>query len=140
VDFVSVPHAGGWDHYALEINVRKGGTTHSLQMLQFLTGGLYDAELAQFRTPTGESCSYFATDNLVNPLYRRLTPDDLFEVTGRHGLGFDPSKRQGVVFSLIGAMSEFGKLGLVAIERDRQSAQALFRRTVHVLDEEAARD
>jgi len=28
VDFVSVPQDGGWRHRAIEINLRKGGTTH----------------------------------------------------------------------------------------------------------------
>ncbi|HSN73093.1 MAG TPA: ATP-grasp domain-containing protein, partial [Steroidobacteraceae bacterium] len=39
VDFVSVQEAGRWQHYAIEINLRKGGTTHTMQMLQYLTGG-----------------------------------------------------------------------------------------------------
>ena len=37
VDFVRCRSAGGWQHYAIEINLRKGGTTHPFQMLQFLT-------------------------------------------------------------------------------------------------------
>ena len=28
VDFISVPDGNGWRHYAIEINLRKGGTTH----------------------------------------------------------------------------------------------------------------
>jgi PGM1 C-terminal domain len=44
------------------------------------------------------------------------------------------------VFNLIGALSEFGKIGIVAIDRDRESAHEMFRSTVQVLDEEAARD
>ena len=140
VDFVSVPAAEGWQHYAIEINLRKGGTTHTFQMLQFLTQGCYDAGRAQFLTPDGATRCYYATDNVVNAAYRRLTPDDLVEVTDRHDLHFDAARQCGVVFNLIGALSEFGKIGVVAIDEDRQRAQALFRDTVRVLDEEAARD
>ena len=140
VDFVSVPAAEGWQHYAIEINLRKGGTTHTFQMLQFLTQGCYDAGRAQFLTPEGATRCYYATDNVVNAAYRRLTPDDLVEVTDRHDLHFDAARQCGVVFNLIGALSEFGKIGVVAIDEDRQRAQALFRDTVRVLDEEAARD
>ena len=39
VDFVSVRQGDGWRNYAIEINLRKGGTTHPFLMLQFLTGG-----------------------------------------------------------------------------------------------------
>jgi hypothetical protein len=140
VDFVSVPVEDGWRHHAIEINLRKGGTTHTFQMLQFLTQGRYDCARAEFTTPQGASRSYYATDNVVNPLYRRLTPEDLVEVTDRHDLHFDAARQRGVVFNLIGALSEFGKIGVVAIDEDRDRAQSLFRDTVRVLDEEAARD
>jgi hypothetical protein len=119
VDFVSVPIDGGWRHHAIEINLRKGGTTHTYQMLQFLTQGHYDPERAEFVTPSGETRCYYATDNLVNAQYRRLTPDDLVEVTDRHDLHFDAAH---------------------AIDADRERALALFHSTVQVLDEEAARD
>ena len=138
IDFVSVPRGDGWQHYAIEINLRKGGTTHTFQMLQFLTGGRYDAARAQFLTPDGATRCYYATDNVVNAAYRRLTPDDLIDVTNRHDLHFDAARQCGVVFNLIGALSEYGKVGVVAIDEDRERAQALFRRTVRVLDEEAA--
>jgi hypothetical protein len=37
IDFMSSFENGKWDHYAIEINLRKGGTTHPFIMLQFLT-------------------------------------------------------------------------------------------------------
>ena len=37
-----------WETYAIEINLRKGGTTHPFLTLQFLTGGAYDPERATF--------------------------------------------------------------------------------------------
>jgi len=138
VDFVSVPHGPGWQHHAIEINLRKGGTTHTFQLLQFLTRGRYDAEHAQFVTPSGERRCYYATDNVVSPAYRRLTPQDLFEIAERRDLRFDPASQCGVTFGLVGALSGFGKLGMVSIDTDRDAARRRFRRTVAVLDEEAA--
>ena len=38
--------------YAIELNLRKGGTTHPYLTLQFLTDGVYDAQRALFLTPT----------------------------------------------------------------------------------------
>ncbi|HEV7334292.1 MAG TPA: hypothetical protein VGN63_24885 [Flavisolibacter sp.] len=43
IDFISVKEGEGWKHYAIEINLRKGGTTHPYLMLQFLTCGTYDS-------------------------------------------------------------------------------------------------
>jgi hypothetical protein len=140
VDFVSVPREGGWEHFAIEINLRKGGTTHTFQMLQFLTGGFYDAERAVFVTPTGAQRSYYATDNAMSPAYRRLTPEDLFEIAARRDLRYEPEGQCGVTFGLVGALSECGKLGMVAIDADCDAARRRFRRAVAVLDEEAARN
>jgi hypothetical protein len=140
VDYVSVPRAGGWDHYAIEINLRKGGTTHTFQMLQFLTGGRYEPNSAGFVTPEGATRGYFATDNVTSPAYRRLTAEDLLEIAARRGLGWDPVAQCGVTFGLLGALAECGKLGMVAIDEDPDTARRRFRRAVAVLDEEAARE
>jgi len=140
VDFVSVPLEDGWEHFAIEINLRKGGTTHTLQMLQFLTGGRYDPARAVFVTPSGTERSYFATDNVVSPAYRRLTPDDFFEIAARRDLRSDPVEQCGVTFGLVGALSECGKLGMVAIDADCDAARQRFRHAVAVLDEESARE
>jgi hypothetical protein len=140
VDFVSVERPEGWRHYAIEINLRKGGTTHTYQALQFLTNGRYEADAVQFLTPAGRVRAYYATDNLRSQLYRRLTPQDLFEIAAEHGLLYDPATEKGVVFSLIGALAEFGKVAVVAIDEDTAAAQALFDRTVETMNLEAARD
>ena len=138
VDFVSVPRAGGWEHLAVEINLRKGGTTHTFQMLQLLTRGHYDPQRAEFVTPSGATRCYFATDNVLSPAYRSLTPQDLFEIAAQRDLRFDAASHCGVTFGLVGALSQFGKLGMVAIDVDRDAARRRFRQAVAVLDEATA--
>ena len=46
IDFVVTreQEGGPWNTYAIEVNLRKGGTTHPFLTLQFLTGGNYDPE------------------------------------------------------------------------------------------------
>jgi hypothetical protein len=138
VDFVSVPQDGSWRHRAIEINLRKGGTTHTFQWLQSLTQGRYDVGRARFVTPSGETRCYYATDNVTSPAYRRLTPQDLFEIAEQRGLHWDTASQTGVTFGLVGAIAEFGKLGMVAIDADTAAARRRFREAVAVLDEEAA--
>ncbi len=134
VDFVCVPEGAGWRQYAIEINLRKGGTTHTFQTLQYLTDGDYEAASGLFLTPGGEPRFYYATDNLVKPQYRRLTPPDLVDLAVENGLHFDRVAQQGVTFNLIGAISQFGKLGVVSIASSPQAAEDLYERTVRVLD------
>lgn len=136
IDFLSVPAGEGWRHLAIEINLRKGGTTHPFLMLQFLTDGRYDEASASFQTPTGQERCYYATDTLESPRYRGLTPEDLIDIAALNGLYFHAGQQEGVTFHLIGALSEFGKLGLVAIGADPARAEALYRRTVEVLERE----
>lgn len=138
VDFVSVPRRDGFEHHAIEINLRKGGTTMPFQMLEFLTNGHYEPEHARFVSPTGQPRYYYASDNVDNRDYRRLVPDDLIDVVVSRHLHFDETRQQGVVFNLIGALSEYGKLGMICIADSPGHAEAMFTRTVEVLDEEAA--
>ncbi len=140
VDFVSVRENGRWRHYAIEINLRKGGTTHTFRILQLLTGGAYDRESGLFRTRAGEPRYYHATDNLRSDAYRRLTPDDLIEVAVEHELHFDATSQEGVFFHLIGALSGYGKLGVVCVAGDAPGATRLYDRTVAVLDDAASEE
>ena len=146
-DFVSVRNSGGegegegestaWRHWAIEINLRKGSTTLPHQMLQYLTDGTdgtYDAADATFRTPIGQPRCYDATDNLVNPNYRHLVPQDLIELIVEHRLHDDETRQQGLVFNLIGALSEYGKLGLVCIADTQAAADAQFGAARDLLD------
>lgn len=136
IDFITVPSGNGWEHYAIEINLRKGGTTHPFLMLQYLTGGTYDPETGQFTTADGRTRHYIATDNLESDAYRGLTPDDLIDIAVCNGIHFDAANQSGVVFHLIGALSEYGKLGMVAIGRTPEAAQKLYDETVAILDRE----
>jgi hypothetical protein len=134
VDFICVRDGKTWRHHAIEINLRKGGTTHTFQTLQYLTDGHYDSASGLFLTPQGQPRFYYATDNLVNPRYRCLTPADLIDLAIEHGLHFDRVTQEGVTFNLIGAVSQFGKLGVISIAASADAAEALYRRTVSVLD------
>ena len=139
VDFVVVREKGRWRPYAIEINLRKGGTTHPFLMLDFLIDGAYDRETALYRTPAGEPRYYVATDNLHESRYEGLRPDDLVGIAVEQELHFRGSSQEGVVFHLIGALEAHGKLGMVCIGADRKRARRLYDRTVEILDREGSR-
>ncbi|MDX1605096.1 MAG: peptide ligase PGM1-related protein, partial [Candidatus Competibacterales bacterium] len=136
VDFVACREQDRWRLHALEINLRKGGTTHTYMMLQYLTDGRYDPETGLYRTRNGQPRYYYATDNLHSDAYRGLTPEDLIDIAVEHGLHFHGASQQGVVFHLIGALSEFGKLGMVCVADSEDNALRLQRDTIAVLDSE----
>ncbi len=126
-----------WQCVAIEINLRMTGTTFPLVALEFLTGGTLDADSGEFMSPRGVCKYYFATDTLASPAYRGLLPEDFMEIMVKHGLHFRPADESGVVFHMIGALSQFGKIGVTCIANQPAEADALYNRTRQVLDTEA---
>jgi len=129
---------GDWNMAALEINLRMGGTTHPYLALQFLTGGKLDRETGLFFSHAGNAKYYRATDNLRSESYRGLLPEDVIDILTENRLHYSLATDSGVLFHLIGAVSEFGKLGLTAIGNSREEADALYYSTLEVLDRETA--
>lgn len=138
LDFITVKQGEHWRNYAIEINLRKGGTTHPFMMLEYLADGAFDAESGLYRTPSGQPRYYYATDNLESPAYIGLSPEDLIDIAVCRDLHFHGAGQEGVVFHLIGALSEYGKLGAVCIGASPQAAQDLYGRTQDILAEETA--
>ena len=136
LDFVVVRSNGKWEPYAIEINLRKGGTTHPFLTLQFLTDGTYNPETAIFTAPNGQQKFFVASDHVESPSYRTLTPDDLFDIVVRHDLHFDQTRQTGVVFHMMSALGELGRTGLTAVGNSHEDAKATYQRAVAVLDQE----
>jgi hypothetical protein len=138
IDFVVVRDtAGSWTPYAIELNLRKGGTTHPFLTLQFLTDGRYDPTTALFVTPDGREKHLVATDHLEDSLLCGLRYDDLFDIVARHGLHFDQARQTGVVFHMISCLSEHGRVGLTAVGDTPSQAEATYHRAERILIEEA---
>jgi hypothetical protein len=129
---------GGWDLYAIELNLRKGGTTHPFLTLQFLTDGCYDPEAATFTAPSGRQKFFIASDHVASPLYRVFATDDLFDIAVRRGLHFDQTRQTGVIFHMMSALAECGSVGLTAVGDSHAEAEAFHKKAVAALDEEAA--
>jgi hypothetical protein len=138
LDFVVVRSNGKWEPYAIEINLRKGGTTHPFLTLQFLTDGTYDPDTAIFTAPNGRHKFFVASDHVESPAYRTLTPDDLFDIVVRHNLHFGQTRQTGVVFHMMSALGELGRMGLTAVGNSHEEARATYDRALAVLNEETS--
>lgn len=138
IDFVVARPAGGdWSCYAIEINLRKGGTTHPYLTLEFLTDGRYDEVSGVFQARNGRTKCYVASDHFESDAYRALTPDDLFDFAVRSGLHFSQATQTGVVFHMMSAATEFGRFGLTAVGDTHDEAEQLYERALTGLETEA---
>lgn len=134
VDFIVSRVGDEWDVQAIEINLRKGGTTHPFMTLKLLTKGEFDPDTGLFFSQQGKAKYYKATDNLQRDRYRGLLPNDLMDLIAYNQLHFDTSTETGTVFHLMGCLSEFGKLGLTCIGNSPEDAAERYDRVVDTLD------
>jgi hypothetical protein len=139
IDFLARPEAGRWRLYALEVNLRMGGATHPMLALRFLTHGRLDPATGLFLSPRGQAKYYRASDNVHSEVYHRLVPEDVIEILTEHRLHYSHQAESGVLFYMIGGISEFGRVGAMAIGNSPADAEDTYRRAVAVLDEEAGR-
>lgn len=138
LDFVvTCDEHGSWDTYAIELNLRKGGTTHPFLTLQFLTDGTYDAATGLFTAPSGHHKYYVASDHVEAPGLRTLTPQDLLDIALMRGLHFDQARQVGSVFHMMSALPAHGRLGVTSVGDSPNDAEERYENVVAVLLEEA---
>ena len=138
LDFVVVENAAGtWDDYAIEVNLRKGGTTHPFLTLQFLTDGTYDPDRAVFVAPNGAEKHYVASDHVEIPGLEVFRPQDLLELALLHQFHFDQARLTGVVFHMLSAMPTHGFVGITCIENSAEAAERLYNEMTEFLTDQA---
>ena len=135
VDFLVIRKPGGaWHSYAIEINLRKGGTTTPYLTLQYLTRGQYDPESGLFQTLRGQEKYYVASDHIESEAYRQYTPLDLFDLLSANRLHFDHAGQTGIVLHMMSGVGTYGSVGVTAIDNSPAEAQALYQTFQDVLD------
>lgn len=133
VDFVAIRSGCDWSLFALEINLRKGGTTHPFGITRIVTGGQYDAKQAQFVLDDGTRRYYGATDNLVDANWVGRRPTAVRQQLAQAGCMYDPHVRAGVIPHLLDCLAIDGRMGYTAIGRSREEVTALEDRVATTL-------
>lgn len=143
VDFVSVQQEDGtYKHWAIEVNVRMGGTTLPIMTLNLLCqDGVFNAGTSEFIASDGSPRYYIASDTLRKPSYKGLVIEDLLAIIERHSTEIEWNQRPGApetgaIFHLVTLLSELGKCGVMCVGRSRDEAEELFQRVKEILDQE----
>ena len=139
IDFVCRETDRGWEHYALEVNLRMGGATAPISFLESATGSQYDAAAGRFVDGYGRSLFYKSADRIQSDEYRSLSSGDLLDAADSEGLHFETATGSGAVFYMLGALATVGKLGLVAIDHSPQASDRRYDQTLRTLDTITAR-
>jgi hypothetical protein len=127
VDFVAATDTDGrWQVHAIEVNLRKGGTTHPYAALRNLVPGRYDTAAGRWiANVDGGPRVYSATDNLLDPRWTGLDPAAVIRAVRDAGLEFAHDTGTGVVLFMLSGLAIDGRLGLVAIARTPEEAEDL---------------
>lgn len=137
IDFMMTRTDDGWRDHAIELNLRKGGTTHPFLTLQFLTDGSYDESSGHFFAPNGQRKFYVASDHLEVDGLDRLTPQDLLDIALMKNLHFNQATQTGSVFHMLSAMPTHGYVGVTSVGNSAAEAQDLYNAVVSILTKEA---
>jgi hypothetical protein len=132
IDFFVIPSGGREQVFLSEINLRVGGTTHPFGMARLVTDGRYDAAGGHL-VAAGRAKSYLATDNLKAPALVGRQPQDVIDQVDRLGLGYDHRRRTGATLHLLGALREYGKMGVTCIGDTEEEARRHYRAVVDAL-------
>lgn len=122
----------GWRLWAIEINLRKGGTTHPFQLAASLAGRGIDPDSGLLLASDGRPIFYEAGDAIARPQWRGLLPEQLLDAMVRQGDYLDPTRLQGCIPHRLGALGEHGLLGATVLGRSRHEAAVRMRRLMHI--------
>ena len=127
VDFVAAQRGDGWTLHALDLNLRKGGTTHPFAALRHLVPGTYDVRAGRWVADSdgGPRC-YRSSDAVLDPARLGMDPDTAIEAVAAAGLAFDHDRGVGVVLHMLSALHVDGRVGVTAIGRTIEEAEGLF--------------
>ena len=129
VDFLATRQTAGaeWSLHALEINVRKGATTHPYFWTRILTGCQYDEDLGVLKGPSGEVV-YVSTEYVHSPKLHHLTATEIIDLVRSEDIEFSVSRRSGVLLHMVSSMQAHGKIGATAVAKDHRRAFRLLDR------------
>jgi hypothetical protein len=140
VDFAVARNEGEpWRVYALEMNLRKGGTTHPYAAMRNLVAGQYDAKAGRWLADDGAQRCYVSSDNLVDAGWQGLDPGHLLDSFRSAGLLYDHRVRKGIVPHMLACLAIDGRFGVTAIGETAAEAQSYYDRTRIITAATAAR-
>jgi len=139
IDFVVARHTGEpWSIYAIEINLRKPGTTHPYCVLRNLAPGYYDPATGSYTDDTGQPKFYVASDNVVEENWTGIPEAEVIAALRRAGIWFDSPSRTGVVPHMLSCLAIDGRFGITAIGNTVSHAEELMEATIATMRRLAA--
>ena len=120
LDFLTTEDLNGKiETYLIEINMRKGGTTHPFWSTKFAIDGTVSDKTGKLVCDLGERI-YRSNDNIITQNPNRSLKD-LIQLVRSNKILFNPDTKKGIIFHMLNSYPSLGKLGAVFIgEKDAE--------------------
>lgn len=119
--------------YPIEINLRKGGTTHPFRIAHFLTSAKYNSRQGMLycgKTPI----YYLAMDIIYNKNYKKIGPMELIDLVQKSSVNFNKNTKRGVLVFMPGTIKKYGRFGAICIGHTRKEAERYYKRLIKLVD------
>ena len=113
--------------YPIEINLRKGGTTHIFRIAYYLTGAKYNPKnglLLSDKTPI----YYYALEAFENEKYKGLDPLELINLVSESKISFNKKTNKGALIYMPGMVAEYGKFGSICLGQSPEEAEEYYKK------------
>lgn len=129
IDFlVTSPSGKGSDQvlWAIEINARKGATTHPYFWAKTLTEAKCDLERGLL-TVDGREVVYQASEYVASPLLAGMTGASVLQTITDAGLSYHADTKEGVIVHMLSCAQIHLKIGVTSIAACHESAERYIR-------------
>jgi hypothetical protein len=118
--------------YPIEINLRKGGTTHPFRIAHYLTKSKYKADglLYSGKTPI----YYLSRDLIENKEYKKISANELIELVKGSKIHFNKYSKRGVLVFMPGAITKYGKFGAICIGHSSAEAENYYKKLIRLIN------
>jgi hypothetical protein len=137
VDFIAY-REGAKKRYqlkAIEINLRKGGTTHPYAIARSATGALYNKK-SGLLSVKNKKIYYLASDSISYQSWRGKSPKTLMDLLEKNNLDFNKDKKRGVVIHLFSMLEKEGRFGATFIGGSQKEVENIYKKTIRILKKE----
>jgi len=122
--------------FAIEINLRSGGTTYPYEAARALCNATLDANGALITADGNERC-YRASENVKCEFFEKLSYKELFEAMKESGVEWNEEEKKGCVFYFLGGKSDSRKVGVLSIADSRDEASRMYKVAKHAIVDRA---
>lgn len=124
--------------YPIEINLRKGGTTHPFRIAYYLTRARYNNKEGLLKCGK-VPIHYLAMDLIESDKYCGSDPMKLVRLVRKSKISFNENTKKGALVYMPGLVQKYGKFGAICIGHSDEEAKILYNKMIKLINSKVER-